>query len=105
MQISISSNHFSHDQQVQDAVSWLKDGEYYLDFHLEFPAFSGLVWRGAWVDTEVSNVDPDYMSWVTDWLEAHTPIYWEDGEPWIFEEERAYTAGTHNLSSRAPFPP
>lgn len=89
--ICISSNRWSHDQQVEDAVDYLRSGNVTLldatpeSFDREFPEWGDLVWSGSWVDAEESGVDPDYMSWVTDWIEEHTLISWHEGEPVIFE--------------------
>lgn len=90
--IIISSNHFSVDDQTADALSYLSlsdDPELAKlsdQFSAEFPEYNTLVWSGSWVDTEASNVDVEYMDWVRDWIEAHTPIHWYDGEPIIDEE-------------------
>lgn len=82
----ISSNHFSHDLQVQDAVTWLRnDSRFTLkmrtEFAEKFPEWDELKWEGSWVDVIDSDVDLEYMSWVADWIEENTPIYWRDGEP------------------------
>ena len=89
--ITISSNGFSVDDQIADAVSYLSNthfiaGKVEEDFHRQFPEYNTLVWSGAWVDPEASGVDPEYMCFVADWLESNTPICWSDGEPVIFEE-------------------
>lgn len=85
--IALSSGHFSHDDQVADVLSYLSGVEDFKAttdrFCEEFPEYNRLEWSGSWVDCEASNVDAEYMSWVTDWLEANTPVYWEDGEPWL----------------------
>lgn len=89
--IHLSSGHWSHDQQVEDAVRYMRHAgiTFYLatleDFEYEFPEFDSLVWSGSWVDAEESGVDPDYMHYVCDWIEAHTMIVWEDGEPVLLE--------------------
>lgn len=79
----LSSNAFSVDDQTADAISYLSREYPALsdEFVREFPEYNSLEWYGSWVDCEASNVDPDYMSWVVEWLESHTPIRWEDGEP------------------------
>lgn len=61
---AVSNNHFSHDLQVLDTVNSLDEAAR-ASFDSEFP------------------VDAEYMSWVTDPLEANTGIYWEEGEPWL----------------------
>lgn len=80
---AISNNHFSLDQQIDDAVSWINGGTSEAAFHREFPEWNSLIWSGSWVDTEESEVDVEYMAWVADWIERNTPVYWEDGEPWV----------------------
>ncbi len=87
---SISSNHHSFDIQISDAMKVFRAMADAFDvnlFHSDFPEYDNLKWAGSWVNTEVSDVDPEYMHWVADWLESHTPIYWEDGEPWLEEED------------------
>lgn len=90
--IALSSNHFSVDDQIADVISYLSLSDIYIrtmedEFTSEFPEYNSLVWSGSWVDTEASGVDADYMSWVADWLEAHTPVMWSDGEPYLIEED------------------
>ena len=81
---AISSNGFSVDQQINDAVDNLTV-EQKEAFNAAFPEYATLTWDGGWINTEVSGVEGDYMSWVADWIEANTNIYWEDGEPWLGE--------------------
>jgi hypothetical protein len=90
--IIISSNHYSVDDQTADALSYLSlsdDVELTdraIEFTETFPEYNTLTWSGSWVDTEASGVDTEYMDWVRDWIESHTPIRWYDGEPIIDEE-------------------
>jgi hypothetical protein len=90
--ISVSNNHSSVDQQIADAVGFLANSDHGPDMgaadqlRTEFPEWDRLVWSGSWIDPEASNVDPEYMSWVADWIEAHSRITWSDGEPVIFED-------------------
>jgi hypothetical protein len=81
---AISSNHFSHDIQVKDAVSYMNKAAKE-EFNAAFPEFDELIWEGSWVHAQKSGVDVEYMSWACDWIEAMTEIYWEDGEPWVNE--------------------
>lgn len=90
---ALSSNSYSHDDQVADVVSFLSQHDdtglqalMQDKFLAEFPEYNRLTWSGSWVDHEASGVDPDYMSWVTDWLEEHTPVTWDEGEPWMADE-------------------
>ena len=78
---AISNNHFSLDQQIVDAVDIFSETERE-KFNEAFPEWNSLTWSGSWVDTEASGVDVEYTSWVCDWIENNTDIYWEDGEPW-----------------------
>ena len=86
---SLSSGHFSHDQQVADAVSWLEHnaGPVYSAMLREFPEWGRVEWEGSWFDTETMGVDQEWSSWLCDWIENNTPIYWEEGEPWVGREE------------------
>lgn len=93
---AISDSHWSHDDQVADVMRWLahnapNDYSYLVE---QFPGFHALVWSGAWVDTVASAVDPEYMCWVTDAIEADTPVFWEDGEPWVTDDS---TCGNDHL--------
>jgi len=83
--IAISSNGFSVDLQIDDAVTALTDAEAEA-FLIAFPEYQSLRWEGAWIDPEASKVDVDFMNWVCDWIEANTDIFWEEGEPWRREE-------------------
>lgn len=84
MRQSISSGHFSHDQQVKDAVDHLTSDERAL-FDEAFPEWDTLTWSddSSWLDCDENGVDPEYTSWVCDWIENNTAVYWEDGEPWL----------------------
>jgi len=92
MSFPLSSNHYSTDDQIADVVSFLSNDDTYstlMDtrFIAEFPEYNELVWSGSWVDTESSNVDLEYMSWVAEWLENYTPVFWEEGEPYMAEPD------------------
>lgn len=92
MRVALSNNHSSVDDQIADVVSWLSNDPAHAGMmerqftQKDFPEYNKLTWEGSWVDTEASGVDADYMSWVVDWVEANTLVYWEDGEPWIGED-------------------
>lgn len=88
---TVSSNSFSHDQQVDDAWGWLRGEMPEDDFDLlvqKFPEMegvyptTGIIWSGSCFDTEAMGVDVEYTSWVADALEETGLIYWEDGEPY-----------------------
>lgn len=82
MRTPVSSNHLSVDLQVKDAVESLGPRQK-RGFDAAYPEWHTLVWSGSWVDAEASAVDPEYTSWIIDWIEANTNIMWEDGEPWL----------------------
>jgi hypothetical protein len=31
-------------------------------------------------------VDPEFMSWVIDWIERNSRVTWDDGEPYLLED-------------------
>ena len=82
--VTISSNGFSHDRQVSDALDWLA--------HYDVEAWNAIVvpnselrdikWSGSWWDTEAMGVDDEMSSWIADELENTGFIVWEDGEPY-----------------------
>lgn len=90
---ALSSNHYSHDDQVVDVMNYLysNDRPAYDAIVAEFPEYEHTineVFRrqastDSWLDTDAAGVDPEYMMWVTDAIEAKSPVYWEDGEPWV----------------------
>lgn len=88
---SLSSNHKSVDDQLQDAVSYLEHNqpEQYAAFLIAFPEWPNRTFgdgHSSWFDTEKMGVDPEWGSWAVDWIEGNTDILWEDGEPWIRKE-------------------
>lgn len=87
----ISSNHWSTDSQAVDAMTWLHTNHRDVWDGLidEFDDYETLIERQreldsewAWLDTDALGVDPDYMSWLVDAIEATGLVIWEDGEPW-----------------------
>jgi hypothetical protein len=88
MREALSNNHFSHDQQLQDVLNKLTPREWEMVIS-EFPEldsdigiiYEGFVGASHW-DTVKMGVDIEYPQHVTDFIEAHTDIHWEDGEPW-----------------------
>jgi hypothetical protein len=70
---TVSSNSFSHDQQVDDAWGWLRGEMSEDDWDLlveRFPEMErGIVWSGSYFDTEAMGVDVEYTSWVADALD------------------------------------
>jgi hypothetical protein len=89
--IPLSNNHLSLDNQIDSAVTYLWHAPELTrqarQFRDAFPEYAHLVWQeaSAWIDAEASKVDPEFMSWVADWIERFTPIFWEEGEPWLPE--------------------
>lgn len=84
---ALSDNHFSADDQTRDAIDRGLTPDQRASFSAEFPEWDTLQWEGSWVDTDASGVDPEYTSWVRDWLESHTAIQWDDGEPYLYADE------------------
>jgi hypothetical protein len=91
--ITLSSNHYSVDDQANDVLSWLTDPENaalagfsWSAFTTEFPEWQHAVWSGAWLDTDAMGVDPEFMSWVIDWIERNSRVTWDDGEPYLLED-------------------
>ena len=83
---TISSNGYSHDQQVHDALAYLEHNheDVYLKLLREFPEASPsrLIWEGSWFNTERMGVDVEWSSWLCDAIENTGLVTWEDGEPW-----------------------
>jgi hypothetical protein len=114
--IPLSDNHLSLDNQIDSAVTYLTHAPELAAeaerFRAEFPEYAHLVWQNqsAWIECEASGVDPEFMSWVADWIEANTPIFWEEGEPWLPEpDDEAVPGETHDeyvqrMSRRADRP-
>lgn len=84
---AISSNHKSVDEQISDAMDWLKinaPGDYARIVE-QYPEWLNRKWLmpgEAWLDTEAMGVDEEWSSWLADAIEQSTNIYWEDGEPY-----------------------
>lgn len=82
MRDSLSSNHFGHEGQLTDALNWLQTNNpvHFKAFVEEFPEWEDIQ---MYADCTIDELDPEWSMWATDWLEANTVIYWEDGEPWV----------------------
>lgn len=89
--VALSSNAFSVDDQTADVLSWLSNSDNATHRNLmdrfvsAFPEYNSLIWGGAWVDTEASGVDPEFMSWARDWLEESGLVEWVEGEPYLVD--------------------
>lgn len=82
---TISSNHYSHDMQVVDALNYLRGAhiEAYSEIRRVFT--EDIVWEGfggSHLDTDAMGVDAEWSSWLTDAIEDTGLVIWEDGEPW-----------------------
>lgn len=79
--ITVSSNHFSHDQQVWDALQYLKENhhENYLEIRVHLSAEYHC---GEWVLYGATQ-DPEYGSWLCDAIEDTGIIEWWEGEPFV----------------------
>ncbi len=82
----VSDSHHGVDNQIRDAVSYLTDGQR-VDFLRAFPEWPRLIEASdhptlSSFDTEAAELDPEYPSWVADWIEENTSMYWEEGDLW-----------------------
>jgi hypothetical protein len=79
---TISSNHYSVDQQAADALDYLRlnDVPAYVSIMADFG--ESIVWSGGWFDHEAMGVDPEWGSWLVDAIEDRSAVVWVDGEPW-----------------------
>ena len=79
---TISSNHFSVDQQALDALSWLAANcpDKLKSILKEFPEKP--IMAGSHFNTEAMGVDPEWGSWLLEAIENTGYITWEDSEPW-----------------------
>ncbi len=84
---TISSNHFSHDQQLADAMAWLAGfhPDAYAALMVEYPEWETRKWEmfGSQLDCEAMGVDVEWAMWLTDAVEATDLVMWSDGEPWV----------------------
>lgn len=85
MRESISSNHFSVDQQAADAMRWLLHNApgQFAAVLVEFPEYHWVKWELSHFDTDAMGVHDEWGSWLVDAIEATGLVWWEDGEPWI----------------------
>lgn len=83
---TISSNHWSTDIQVCDAMAWLR-----LNHPVEYSALASefehvtLPGTSCWFADAYPDLDPEYGSWLIDAIEATGLVWWEEGEPWAGE--------------------
>lgn len=86
---TISSNHFSTDQQALDVLDYLKHNypEDYAAVVADFPEAKTAELGGtsAWFDTDAMGVDFEWGCWLIDRLEETGRVIWEEGEPWEVE--------------------
>lgn len=84
---AISSNHFSVDQQVQDALDYLQTvaPKAYDDVVSDFPEVGNISYSGSWFDTDAMGVDVEWSMWLIDRIEATDLVIWEEGEPWAMD--------------------
>ena len=83
---TISSNYWSTDIQVCDAMIWLRlnHPEEHATIERKFPILS-LPYGECWFADAYPEIDPEYGSWLIDAIEATGLVWWEDGEPWAGE--------------------
>ena len=85
----ISSNQFSTDLQVIDAMRYLEDAHNteYREILASFPEYpdveNDLLNNGpsCTVDTERLNLDDDWVGWVVEAITDTGWVFWMDGEP------------------------
>jgi len=84
---AISSNHYSVDQQVQDALDYLQTTapNAYDDVVSDFPEVGKISYSGSWFDTEAMGVDVEWSMWLIERIEATDLVIWEEGEPWAMD--------------------
>lgn len=86
---TISNNHLSVDQQVSDALQWMRlnHPEQFSEIRKEFP--ENFKWSpyDNHFDTEAMGVDIEWGSWLADAIEATGLVTWVEGEPFACEEE------------------
>jgi len=82
MKEALSNNHFGHDNQLTDVLNWLQSNQpsTFKSFIAEFPEWDEVKGDMALI---IRDFDPEWSNWATDWIEAATEIYWDEGEPWL----------------------
>lgn len=87
--VSISSNHKSVDDQIEDAMDYLANwGEDWNKVVNQFPEWRERVWEEplrSHFDTEAMGVNEEWASWLIEAIEATGRVKWEDDEPWGVE--------------------
>lgn len=88
---AFSSNGYSHDQQVYDAVFFLKafwPADYKKVLSV-FPEAEEIDFgeHSSWFDTEKMGVDVEFSSWLCDAIENTGHVMWIDGEPYGLTDE------------------
>ena len=88
MRNTISSDQFSHDLQIEDVLDWLEP-ETREAFGQQFPEFDNPVWNCTQLNYAAMGCDSEITQRAANWIEANTPVYWDEGEPWnpILDEE------------------
>lgn len=92
---AVSSNHYSAETQMVDALDFLKEAEpgTYATLLKAHPEIDRIETDGAWLNTDKMGVDVEWGSWVIDAIEDTGLIWWEDGEPWAYFVEGELHAG------------
>lgn len=87
---ALSSDHFSVDAQVEDAMFYLEHNhpDEFARIVEKFPEWNTRTMgeHSSWFDTESMGVEPDWSSWLVDAIEDTGLVLWEEGEPWLIEE-------------------
>jgi hypothetical protein len=80
--MAVSSNGFSVDQQIFDALVNLEH-ETFLDIVKKFPEITNVQWSGSSVDWEAMYVDQEWSMWLLEEIEQSSDIQWIEGEPYM----------------------
>lgn len=72
----VADSHHGFENQVRAAVSALGPRQT-VKFQREFPE-----WERWHEDQYADDIDPEYSSWVADWIESNTQMFWDDGDLW-----------------------
>lgn len=82
---TISSNHWSHDTQVSDAMNWLRVNHpaEWSTINRDFDGIVSLSSNFTEFCEQYPDVDPEHGSWLADAIEDTGLVQWIDGEPYV----------------------
>lgn len=76
--VCLCDSHHGNENSARAAVDNLGPRQW-VKFRAAFPE-----WERWYQDQYADDIDPEYTSWVQDWIESNTRMYWEDGDLWGF---------------------